>query len=77
MSAMRFQSLLQSRLAWVATGLLALGGALAYLVIGGALWWWLGLAAVAPLAGLMFWRLAQGRDEWPPMTGSDGPWGAP
>jgi hypothetical protein len=70
-------SLLRSTAAWVAAGLLALGGVVAYLVIGGTLWWWLGLAAVAPLAALMFGRLAQGGDEWPPATGSDGPWGAP
>jgi hypothetical protein len=74
---MSLRSLPSSRVAWVAAGLLALGGIVAYAVIGGALWWWLGLAAVAPLAGLMFWRLSHGREEWPPMTGSDGPWGAP
>lgn len=70
-------ALLQSRVAWVAAGLLALGGVVAYLVIGGTLWWWLGLAAVAPLVALMFGRLAQGGDDGPPMIGSDGPWGAP
>jgi hypothetical protein len=77
MAAMSARSLLRSRAVWLAAGALAAGGAVAYLVIGGTLWWYLGLAAVAPLAGLMLARLAQGRDTWPPISGSDGPWGAP
>jgi hypothetical protein len=74
---MRPQSLLHSRAAWVAAGLLALAGGVAYLVIGGTLWWWLGLAAVMPLVVLMIGRLSEDDDPWPPATGGDGPWGAP
>jgi hypothetical protein len=56
--------------------LLALAGGVAYLVMGGALWWWLGLAAVIPLVVLMIGRLSEDGDERPPPMG-DGPWGAP
>jgi amino acid transporter len=74
---MRLRSLLHGAVAWVTAGFVALAGGVAYLVIGGTLWWWLGLAAVMPLVGLMFGRLSEEGDEWPPATGSDGPWGAP
>ena len=77
MELVRLQSLLHSRVAWVAAALLALAGGIASVSIGGALWWWLGLACVAPLVMLMLGRLAKGEGEWPPATGSDGPWGAP
>ncbi len=73
----RPQSVLHSRVAWVAAALLALAGGTASVAIGGALWWWLGLACVVPLVVLMLGRLAEGDGEWPPATGSDGPWGAP
>ena len=73
----RQQSVLHSRVAWVAAALLALAGGTASVAIGGALWWWLGVAAVVPLVVLMLGRLAEGEGEWPPATGSDGPWGAP
>jgi hypothetical protein len=74
------RALLESRAAWVATGCLAAAGIVAYLVVGGSTWWWVGLAAVAPLAGLMLWRLADDADDnapWIPPGGGDGPWGAP
>jgi hypothetical protein len=71
------RSLLHSPVAWVAAGLAALAGGIAYLVIGGTLWWWLGLAATTPLLGLMLGRLSEKDDRWPPATGGDGPWGAP
>jgi hypothetical protein len=71
------RSLLHSRAAWVSAGLLAFAGVVAYLVIGGTLWW-LAVAAVAPLAVLMIARLNEDDDQWPPhATGGDGPWGAP
>lgn len=71
------RSLLHSQAAWILTGLLALAGGVAYLLIGGDLWWWLGLAAVMPLLALMIGRLSQGDDDWPRATGAEGPWGAP
>ena len=68
--AVSLRSLLHSPVAWVAAGLVAVAGGVAYLVIGGTLWWWLGLAAVAPLVGLMFGRLSEDGDGWPPATGA-------
>ena len=69
-------SIVRGRVAWTAAGVLALAGGVAYLVIGGALWWWLGLAAVMPLVLLMAARL-KGADNAPYSGGTDGPWGAP
>lgn len=77
MSPMRIRALLRSRGAWIVAGCLAAAGTVSYVVIGGSTWWWVGLAAVAPLAGLMLWRLAEDDDGWPPPAGGDGPWGAP
>jgi hypothetical protein len=74
---MRPGSLWHSRAAWVAAGLLALAGGVAYLVIGGTLWWWLGLAGVLPLVVLMIGRLSEDGDQGRPPPMGDGPWGAP
>jgi hypothetical protein len=73
---MNVPGLLHSRPAWVAAGFLAVAGIVAYLVIGDSAGWYLGLAAVAPLAGLMIWRLAEDDDGYT-APGGDGPWGAP
>ena len=64
--------------AWIVAGLLAAGGWGAYLVIGGELWWWLGLAGVMPLAILMGSRAREGSEDGPSTpSATDGPWGAP
>jgi hypothetical protein len=74
---MSARSLLHRRAAWVAAGLLAVAGGVAYLVIGGTLWWWLGLGAALPLVVLMIGRLSEDGDQSPPTPMGDGPWGAP
>ena len=75
---MREQLRIGGRLSWAIVWALALAAPALYLIWPGTMTWWLGLALVLPLVGLVAWRAdSKGSPGMGYGVGDDGPWAPP